>query len=39
MKNVWREDKPGKAGKAEEILTNAPAREKDFFKVPKIIEG
>jgi len=39
MKNVWREDKPAKAGKAEEILSNAPAREKDFFKVPKIIEG
>jgi len=39
MKNVWREDKPGKPGKAEEILSNAPAREKDFFKVPKIIEG
>jgi aspartyl-tRNA synthetase len=39
MKNVWREDKPGKAGKAEEILSNAPEREKDFFKVPKIIEG
>jgi len=39
MKNVWREDKPGRTGKAEEILSNAPAREKDFFKVPKIIEG
>jgi aspartyl-tRNA synthetase len=39
MKNVWREDKPGKAGKPEEILSNAPSREKDFFKVPKIIEG
>jgi aspartyl-tRNA synthetase len=39
MKNVWREDKSGKAGKPEEILTNAPDREKDFFKVPKIIEG
>jgi aspartyl-tRNA synthetase len=39
MKNVWREDKPAKAGKAEEILSNAPAREKGFFKVPKIIEG
>jgi aspartyl/glutamyl-tRNA(Asn/Gln) amidotransferase C subunit len=39
MKNVWREDKPGKAGKPEEILSNAPEREKDFFKVPKIIEG
>jgi len=39
MKNVWREDKPAKAGKAEEILSNAPAREGDFFKVPKIIEG
>jgi aspartyl-tRNA synthetase len=39
MQNVWREDKPGKAGKPEEILSNAPKREKDFFKVPKIIEG
>ena len=39
MQNVWREDKPGKAGKPEEILSNAPTREKDFFKVPKIIEG
>lgn len=39
MKNVWREDKPAKAGKPEEILSNAPAREKGFFKVPKIIEG
>jgi aspartyl-tRNA synthetase len=39
MKNVWREDKPGKPGKPEDILTNAPEREKDFFKVPKIIEG
>jgi aspartyl-tRNA synthetase len=39
MKNVWREDKPGKAGNPEEILSNAPEREKDFFKVPKIIEG
>jgi aspartyl/glutamyl-tRNA(Asn/Gln) amidotransferase C subunit len=39
MKNVWREDKPGKAGKPEEILSNAPERDKDFFKVPKIIES
>ena len=39
MKNVWRDDKPGKTGKSEEILSNAPTREKDFFKVPKIIEG
>lgn len=39
MQNVWREDKPGKTGKPEEILSNAPKREKDFFKVPKIIEG
>jgi len=39
MKNIWREDKPGKAGKPEEILSNAPTREKNFFKVPKIIEG
>lgn len=39
MKNVWREDKPGKSKKAEPLLSNAPMREKDYYKVPKILEG
>jgi len=39
LNNVWRDDKPGKSGSRESILGNAPEREKDFFKVPKIIEG
>jgi len=38
-KNVWREDEPGKTDKAEAILKNAPLKENDYFKVPKILEG
>jgi aspartyl/glutamyl-tRNA(Asn/Gln) amidotransferase C subunit len=37
--NVWREDKPGKSDRNDSILANAPVREKDYFKVPKIIES
>ena len=37
--NVWREDKPGKRGLREPILANAPTKEGDYFKVPKIIES
>lgn len=39
IKNVWRDDKPGKPKKTEPLLSNAPMREKDYFKVPKILEG
>ena len=39
FKNVWREDKPGKSKKTEPLLENAPMREMDYFKVPKILEG
>jgi aspartyl-tRNA synthetase len=39
MKNVWREDKPGKSDKKESILSNAPVRDGDYYKVPRIIEG
>jgi len=39
MKNVWLDDKPGKPRKTEPLLSNAPVREKDYFKVPKILEG
>ncbi|MEE9610755.1 MAG: Asp-tRNA(Asn)/Glu-tRNA(Gln) amidotransferase subunit GatC, partial [Desulfatiglandales bacterium] len=39
IKNVWREDKPRKLKKAESLLSNAPMKESDYFKVPKILEG
>jgi aspartyl-tRNA synthetase len=39
MRNVWREDKPGKSDKKEAILSNAPVRDGDYYKVPRIIEG
>ncbi len=39
VKNVWREDKPGKAKKTKPLLSNAPVREKGYFKVPKILES
>jgi aspartyl-tRNA synthetase len=39
MKNVWREDTAGKSRERKSILENAPGREKDFFKVPRILEG
>jgi aspartyl/glutamyl-tRNA(Asn/Gln) amidotransferase C subunit len=39
MKNVWREDRPGKSKRTESILANAPEEDSDYFKVPKILEG
>lgn len=39
LKNVWREDKPGKSKKTDALLSNAPMKESDYFKVPKILEG
>jgi len=39
LSNVWREDKPAKSKRTESLLSNAPTREGDYFKVPKIIEG
>jgi aspartyl-tRNA synthetase len=39
VKNVWREDKPGKVKETDPLLTNAPMREKGYFKVPKILES
>jgi len=39
MKNVWREDKAGASNQTGAILSNAPMKEKDYFKVPKILEG
>jgi aspartyl-tRNA synthetase len=37
--NVWREDKPGKPDRNDSILANAPMKEADYFKVPRIIES
>ena len=37
LRNVLREDEPGKPRQPEEIMANAPMREKDFFRVPKIV--
>ncbi len=38
-KNVWREDEPDKSKNTEALLSNAPDRKIDYFKVPKILEG
>jgi aspartyl-tRNA synthetase len=39
LTNAWREDEPRNARRSESILANAPMREGNYFKVPKIIEG
>jgi aspartyl-tRNA synthetase len=39
LKNVWRDDRPRKSQTSKSILSNAPAGEEDYFKVPKILEG
>jgi aspartyl/glutamyl-tRNA(Asn/Gln) amidotransferase C subunit len=36
--NAFREDRVVNRPNTEALLANAPAREKNFFKVPKIIE-
>lgn len=36
--NVFREDRVGESLPVEEVLANAPATTKSFFRVPKIIE-
>lgn len=36
--NVLREDQATSHTSTEALLMNAPAREREFFKVPKIIE-
>lgn len=37
LKNVFREDQAGEHMDPEKVLANAPEREGDFFKVPKIV--
>ena len=38
-KNVWRDDNIGKINNTGVLLSNAPVTKKDYFKVPKILEG
>ena len=38
MTNVMREDEPTPSFPVEPMLANAPERDGDFFRVPKIIE-
>lgn len=37
IQNVFREDRVGKHIDTEKALSNAPEREENFFKVPKIV--
>jgi aspartyl/glutamyl-tRNA(Asn/Gln) amidotransferase C subunit len=39
MKNVWRKDLSSENLDKEGLLSNAPMRESDYYKVPKILEG
>ena len=38
MRLAWRDDEVTEGGRAEEILANAPARQGDYFVVPKVVE-
>ena len=38
-RNIWREDMPTDTGKPEDLLTNAPMKEKECFKVPRILDN
>jgi aspartyl-tRNA(Asn)/glutamyl-tRNA(Gln) amidotransferase subunit C len=39
LKNVFRSDRARPSLSIDEVLSNAPSREADFFKIPKVIEG
>lgn len=38
VSNVWREDEIRPSLSVPEVLANAPEREEEFFKVPKVTE-
>jgi aspartyl-tRNA(Asn)/glutamyl-tRNA(Gln) amidotransferase subunit C len=38
MRLAWRDDRVTDGGKAEAILANAPARQGDYFVVPRVVE-
>lgn len=37
LNNVFREDKVGEHLSVEKVLSNAPEKQENFFKVPKIV--
>ncbi|MDY7011460.1 MAG: Asp-tRNA(Asn)/Glu-tRNA(Gln) amidotransferase subunit GatC [Planctomycetota bacterium] len=37
VRNVLAEDTPGESLSVEQAMTNAPARDGDFYRVPKVI--
>lgn len=39
IKNVFREDRVEKSLSPKKVLSNAPQKKDDLFKVPKIVEG
>jgi aspartyl-tRNA(Asn)/glutamyl-tRNA(Gln) amidotransferase subunit C len=39
ISNVFREDRAGESLGADKALANAPLRDGDFFKVPKILDA
>jgi len=39
LKNVFRKDSLKNSLDAADVLSNAPSKEGDFFKVPQVIEG
>ena len=39
LKNVFRKDVLKKSLEIDEVLSNAPSKEGDSFKVPQVIEG
>lgn len=36
--NIWREDKVKESLPVQDVLKNAPKKNEQFFKVPKVIE-
>jgi aspartyl-tRNA(Asn)/glutamyl-tRNA(Gln) amidotransferase subunit C len=38
MRLAWRDERVTDGGKAEAILANAPARQDDYFVVPRVVE-
>jgi aspartyl-tRNA(Asn)/glutamyl-tRNA(Gln) amidotransferase subunit C len=38
QKNIFRQDELKPSLPVKEVLKNAPSKEQDFFKVPKVIE-
>lgn len=38
LKNVFRQDKQESSLPVEDVLKNAPAKERNLFKVPQVIE-